>query len=527
MIQPEVTAVSYVFRDELRWMFDPYPALIPELGWPGVGILDALCRGMRGRDDFSESEKLFISGAAANMSELVHACWTLFAADVRVGQEDGGVVCAARGWDGSTYRLPLERALTEILQDPDTLLKRGLSPRSPLELPLLPQNGGHLLELFGLSACLGISPLGEGPWGELRIDELGDHVQAVAPFLAKTCAEHYARLHPDEPLGQKPELYRRLIWPLTLCEGYAAYKEAAANTLAFLDSNLAVIRGSLPLLNNLARSPSAIVRGAALTCLILDERVPLSGELVEVAADHFAERAHEFRSAAIDLAAERGRNIDWLNGGLNPAARFRYEQQLSLIPLLQLPFSLAVAPENRELVRALIELEEQAASELLQQRLKKGERRPEFLFQQAMLRRRLGDPEETEALLAEIVRIHPEKLDGEFYLEAGVGALALDRLDDAIARLERARALASRRDRAATALGRAYARAGRREEAAAMFGEAVAQGHLPADVLVNRADFHKEMGEAEGYSRDLAAAAALHPFNRRVVERVMATYVDA
>ena len=140
-----------------------------------------------------------------------------------------------------------------------------------------------------------------------------------------------------------------------------------------------------------------------------------------------------------------------------------------------------------------------------------------------------GDLDEGEAMQVIVGRkeIAIYNLDGEFYLEAGEGALALDRLDDAIARLERARSLASRRYRVSTTLGRAYAKAGRREEAAAMFGEAIAQGHLPSEVLVDRAELHKQMGQQEGYSRDLAAAAALHPFNPRVVERVMASYVNA
>ena len=64
------------------------------------------------------------------------------------------------------------------------------------------------------------------------------------------------------------------------------------------------------------------------------------------------------------------------------------------------------------------------------------------------------------------------------------------------------------------------------EEAVAAFGEAISQGHLPSDVLVSRAEVQREMGEQEGYSRDLAAAAALYPFNPRVVERVMAGYVE-
>jgi pentatricopeptide repeat protein len=521
MIQAEVQEVAGVFRGELRWMFGPYPALIPESGWPSMGILDALCRGMRNRSTWTEGEKLFVAGAAAHLGELVHSCWGAFASDVRVEHRNGGIVCAGSGADGTEYSLPLENGIFATLRDP------SLARHLPGHLPFCSSSGRHVLELFGLSACLGISPFGEGPWAELREEALTDRVDAVVPVLAEMCAKYYGRLHTEENLGQKADLYQRLIWPLTMCDGVGAYEEAGANLLAYLDGALAVIRGALPLLSNLARFPSGAVRGAALTCLVLDERVPVSGELMEIAADHFRGRAHAFRDAAIELAAERGRNIDWLHGGVNAAARFRYERQLSLLPLVNMPYDVCTDPVNRELVGALVTNQAAEAALILDRHLAQGARPAKMLFQQAILKRHLGDPEEAEALMEEIVRMYPEGLDADFYLEAGLGALELDQLDDAITRLERARSMASGRFRAASMLGHAYAKAGRKEEAVAVFGEAIAQGHLPSDVLVSRAEVQREMGEQEGYSRDLAAAAALYPFNPRVVERVMAGYVDA
>lgn len=520
MLQPEVQEVASVFRGELRWMFGPYPALIPDGGWPSVGILDALCRGMHGRSNWTEGEKVFVAGAAAHLGELVHTCWGTFAPDVRVEHQDG-IVCRATDANGSSYRLPLESGLFATLRDPT------LPMQLPEHLPYCSSGGRHVLELFGLTACLGISAFGEGPWAQLEAEQLSERADRVVPVMASMCADHYRRLHPEEHLGQKPDLYQRLIWPLTLCDGERAYEEAGANLLAYLDGALAVIRGALPLLRNLARFPSSAARGAALTLIILDERVPVSGELMEIAADHFRGRAPAFRDAAIALAAERGRNIDWLHGGVNAAARFRFERQLSLLPLVYLPFEHCVDPANRELTSALVTMEAEHAATTLGRRLARGARDAKLLFQQALLKRWLGELDECEALLEDIVRSYPEGLDGEFYLEAGVGALALGRLDDAITRLERARAMEATRYRVASLLGHAYAGAGRREDAVAAFGEAIARGHFPADVLVSRADVQREMGEQEGYSRDLAAAAALHPFNTRVVERVMAAYVEA
>jgi tetratricopeptide (TPR) repeat protein len=408
-----------------------------------------------------------------------------------------------------------------------TLRNPDLPHYMPEQLPLRPASGRYALELFGLAACLGVSAVGEGDWTTLHGDRLRERVDAVVPLLAEMCAAYYAGLYPEEPLGRKPDLYQRLIWPLTMCEGVRAYEEAGANLLSYLDGALAVVRGALPLLRNLARFPSGTVRGAALTCLALDEGVPVSGELVEIAAHHFRGRAAAYREAAIDLAADRGRNIDWLSGAVNGKARFRHERQLSLLPLVRVPYETCVDPANRDLVVALVKGEAENAAMLLGSRLQEAGRAADLLFQQAILQRELAEHEHSESLMQELVRLHPDGLGWDFYMEAGIGALELNRLDDAIARLERAREMTTSRFKVSSILGSAYARAGRREDAVIAFGEAISQGQSPSDVLVSRADVQRELGEQEGYSRDLAAAAALYPFNPRVVERVMAGYVEA
>lgn len=503
-------------------MFGPYPALVPDGGWPSVGILDALCRGMQGRANLTQVERVFVSGMAAQLSELVEACWPSFAAQVQVEQRDGFIVCSARNEDGTShYTLPLEQAILTVLKDPD------IPQHPPMSLPFDLARRERVLELLALTACLGTSPLGEGPWTQLGARDLTRRVAAVMPILASSCADHYGRLHPDEHLGQRPDLYRRLIWPLALCDGAAAFKHAGASLLVYLEGALPAARRSEGLFRNLARFPSATVRGAALMYFILDERLPVSGEVVEIASDHFEGRAHQFRQAAIALAADRGRNVDWLNGGANAKARFDFERQMSLLPLVYLPYAECADSENRELAEALVALEAGAAEEIIEERIRGTYRPPRLLFQLAMLKRWFGDYEMAEHLLQEIVRLYPEQVDAEFYREAGIGALALGRLEDAITRLERARAIAGNGQRVESVLGLAYAEAGRSEDAAALFGEAIANGHSPSEVLVSRAELQRKLGRMEGYARDLQAAAAVYPFNAKVVDRVMASYVDS
>jgi len=61
----------------------------------------------------------------------------------------------------------------------------------------------------------------------------------------------------------------------------------------------------------------------------------------------------------------------------------------------------------------------------------------------------------------------------------------------------------------------------------AVLGDAIANGQLRSDVLVSRAEARRILGQHEGYARDLAAAAEVYPFNSRVVDRVLASYVEA
>ncbi len=187
-----------------------------------------------------------------------------------------------------------------------------------------------------------------------------------------------------------------MLWPLTLCDGAMALEEAGAHLLAYLDGSLAVVQSAIPMLRNLTRFPASSVRSAALLCLLLDERTGVSAELAERAADHFRGRETEFRTAAIALAAGRGRNIDWLRGGVNAGARFRFEQSLSLLPMVHLPFEFCVEPRNRELLEALVRKEAKTACELIERRLAEGRRDAALLFQQAALKHELGDPQEAE-----------------------------------------------------------------------------------------------------------------------------------
>ncbi len=518
MIQLEVKEVAEVFRSQLGYMLGPYPALLPRLTWPSVGILDALCRSFRCRTDWEEDEKMIVMGAAAHLGELVHECWSQFATDIRIEYSDG-IVCSARDADGALLQVPLEEQFVTMLRTS----QESLSAPGGLAFGASDVNP---VEGFGLALCFGMNPTGEGLFGGLRPQDATHRAQQVVPFLAETCADHYANLHPQEPLGQHPLLYRyNLIWPQLPTHTRHPYLAAAWGIMTFLDGENIPLERAVRLLRNLAHFPSQTIRGAALTCLSLDERLPLSGDVREIAVGFFRNRASKHRAAAIRLAKQRGRNIDWLHGGENARARFQYEKQIGLLPLVYLPFDLCVDPHNRELVSALIEMQLDRASWAVESRIHQEVPALPLLLQAAMLHQLQGEPEIAENRLTKLAEGQPEQLDGEFYLAWGLCALELGQTEKVIARLEHARTIGADGLKLTSALGEAYACAGKIDEAVDAYGEGIARGQLASDALVARGKLHRGLGREELYFRDLAAAVAIDPFKPDVLEEVMATYL--
>lgn len=516
MIQPEVRELAGVFRGELRRVFNPYPAFIPDLTWPSAGLLDALFGGMYGRREWSGEERLFVEGAAAHLAELVYECWRRFARRVQVHlDEESGVVCAAERDDGSTYRLDLQAVLARAVReararDPDAQ-RTGLGAN------------GYPVERLALSACLGIDPSERGGKRETGPGGPLDSIDRVVRFLAETCAESYADRFPSEPLGAEPELYLHDLIRPPVAEA-SSILAAGAGLLGYLDERADDLARAFRLLGNLARFPAAGVREAAYICLLLDERIALPAELLEIVSDGVVDRAAVHRAATIRLAARRGRAIDWLEDGENAAERFDFERRVGLLPLIRLPFDICTDRRNRSFVEALVRQDAQLASRIIDRRLP-GQVSAELIRQQAVLRRQLGDPEGAEDLFVRLARHHPNRLDGEYYLEAGCCALDLGRPDEAVERLEEAQVLLVWDPRLVEALAQAYAEVGRREDAMSLLDRAVSRGEGIANVLLLRADVHSALGSEEGYYSDLSTAAALHPFHPRVAEKVMASYL--
>lgn len=512
MIQGEVRELAGVFKGDLRRHLDPFPPYVLDDTWPSVGLLDALASRLYGREDWSPAERVFISGVAAHLGEMVHECWSRFAPDVVVAYQKA-VVCTARRDDGSVYRWPLEAELVAALQTPPS---EGCTTPQPLRFPCV------RLERFALAGCLGYAPTGRqgareaGPGGGV------DHVSAVLDHLAEGCASHYGRRFPDEPLGREPGLYVDLVRP-PLGEVWQLVDVGDA-ILSWLDGRSAAPTDRIPILDNLLRFSAAAVRTGALVALLADDRARPTREVLERIAHAVRGSAARFRRAGLALALRRGRQLDWLDGAPKGAQRFEFERAAGLLPLVQLSYEACRDPLNRELVEALVADDPATAFATLQTAPMRVGSEAERLAQEALLWSRLGDVERAELLYLRLDREHGEAVGPEVYLQGGRCALDRGHVARSVDWLEEAAALAPEDDRVMIELGRAYAAAGRRTEALAQLNRALRRGRRPFAALLARADLRSEMGSYEASYGDLVAAARLRPFDRRVVDRVMAGY---
>jgi len=517
MIDGSIRAQAEAFKAELRERLSAYPALVPDSDWPSMSTLDHLSYHLRYRSDWTDQEERFFQGVISLLAHFVHESWSTFHDDVAVTRTDRGIECVAtlrRGLFGSTkeYRLPLESSLRAILQEPE-------NPSPALgRQRVIASDATPFLAVYALGACLGMSPYGEGPWADKMPGDLKSHLDAAVPFLADTSARHYARLF-GEGAGADPALYRaNLIWPPAGYHGDYCGSCAAEGIQAFESSSGRVL-GTDELLN-LARSPDDTIAGGATVLLLArldNEGVP--PELTEMCFQRIAGNAVGYRRVAIELAKAEGRDSDWLE--TLDARRFLLEKRLYAIPLVYLSWETASSRRYRKLVRALADMDIAGAQDAVARHVGDG---PELLFQQAMLFKVQQQRREAQELFDQIEREYPGFATGEFLNEYGMNCLAVGLNGRPVTLLERAVEAGGTFGRAQSNLGWALLNAGDLERAIEVLDEAVGHTDLEVTALLNRAYARRELGDEEGAEADVATAARLYPFDRRVVSGVMAAY---
>lgn len=316
MIDKQIPSLALAFKNYANERTEQSPILQLDDTWPCACTLDLFCRHLRGKQELTEADNQFIDGVAAYLSGICFAAWSHFPDKLEISialasdEEGPGVTISAQ--DGRFLQpnekviINISRALKFILRDPPNPFPVYYKFAKNM---LADEN---ILALFALGLFSGQSPFSKGPWKELEPTRFEPYLKGLEEFLSKSSAAYYARVFPDEPLGQIPELYlHNLILPsYTHVENFPAYlgtttlmqKLAKSNEKPKYQKEVAI---------NLAQSPCPFISAASFAASVglLNERLPDNLLAVATAKRDYI---HTLRPAVMLARKMAGKDHDWL-----------------------------------------------------------------------------------------------------------------------------------------------------------------------------------------------------------------------
>jgi tetratricopeptide (TPR) repeat protein len=345
MIHPNVKLVADDFKAKWSKKLGAYSPILELDGtWPSLGVLDLLTFSLRfyGKESstavpaqLDSFRKSLLKGASAYLACLAYECWSTFGYDVSVGENKFGIFIEAQGEklsEGQRFIVDIESELNEIFKNP------------PQPFPVingfqrhLPQDY-NLISLFGLGLMTGLSPFGDGPWRSETADSWAENIKKSERILAKSSADHYARLFPNEIMGQVPEVYlSKLIFPPTLMgEKFPVLNAVEGMVKYFKELGLSEKAMSKVALN-FAQSPDELISlaGIAFYVAVNDEATREIVGAVETKGTFCG----LLRQAMIQVRKALGKEEDWLE--LNKftssqARRFHLELELGFLPWVKI-----------------------------------------------------------------------------------------------------------------------------------------------------------------------------------------------
>lgn len=246
-----------------------------DYSWPSFGFFDALTQPLRGRADLDEFSNEILSATAAYLSVIAHDCWKLYGVEVIVDEQEEGIVIGARKGnfipEGEEVVLYIERDLKKIIAEfpyPFPVFsdfKRDISPSM------------NILSPFAIGVVTGLSPYVEGPWSSLKPVEFKENIEFAVKHLAQGCAEYYAKIFPNEPLGQVAELYlNSLIFPPILYAEDSPARKAVKGILEFSKEYQVNKEQLLSLSLNLSKLPDEVLSlaGFAISSALVEKENP-------------------------------------------------------------------------------------------------------------------------------------------------------------------------------------------------------------------------------------------------------------
>lgn len=413
---------------------------------PSVGVLDNLTFPLRGNP---KPDRDLLRGVSSYLGVMCKRCWEAFGCKVEltVDEDDGVMITAIIGPEisavnGERVELRIEQELADILRE---------LPR-PVELlrgfERIINAVDDWLSPLSVSFFTGLSPRITGPWSIINPENWKERTEKVAQFLATGCAEHYARLFPDEPIGQMAEFYLNgLIFPVTEYNEITLVKAAkeAGNYLKGLGVGEERMRA---LAANLVRSGNdriahfGFILGAALGEKFSIKEVLFRGSTL-------GSYGAMLRPAFVTLRAILAERDDWI---LRPeylahdADALLNESRHYLLPWFQMETDEIIknlkTQRFRELLIALVSFEHAAAVRIIEGMIDEDPKQISLRVQRAFLDVVNGDFNGAENLTKKLLSEPEGEVKAAAQLLAGNLACREGRLEEAEKHFKRAANLA-------------------------------------------------------------------------------------
>ncbi len=275
MISNKVKEKLNTFLSSLEPLLSLSPFYTLDYSWPSFAFFDSLTRPLRGKKNLDQFSTDVISATAAYLAIIAHDCWQLYESEVIVDLQEEGVIIGARKGkfipESEEVVLYIERDLKKILAEfpyPFPVFsdfKREIAPYM------------NILSPFAIGVVTGLSPYIEGPWSKLKPVEFKDNIELTVKHLAEGCANYYAKIFPNEPLGQVAELYlNSLIFPPILYSEDAPGRRAVSGILEFAKEYKVTKENLLALSLNLSRFPDEVLSlaGIAISSALTEKENP-------------------------------------------------------------------------------------------------------------------------------------------------------------------------------------------------------------------------------------------------------------
>ena len=532
MIDPVVENFLSNFKQVVNQILGKNPVIELDGTWPSLGVCDLFSLSLRGTAKVEQREEFLFKGIAAYVGKIVHDTWLEAGVQAELVNGDKGLVLSAvSGADippGKPERVELEEKLRELI----------IAPPSPFlvftdfEKDVREQEG--VVSLVALGLCLGVSPLFEGTWRVHDTQNNTEFIQKALRHLASSSASHYGRLHPDEPLGQVPELYLDgLIYPPDLMVDEAPARVGVRGLQRFFKEYKVSQKEIERVCENLALSADPFFSNAGLAyhTAVSDEIPSLQ---IVAAAQSRGTYTGVLLDSMYDLRGELGYKVSWMwPGNEKPYDDKRIAKELLLGFLPWVKFSpTELARKDRiqdndfvTLMYALSNFDWKHAKKVARKMVEETPGDIPLRLQQIYLQILEGKFDKAEQMFAALLSEPEAKDNASMYDMWGMCAMLQGKVDDAVLYAKRAyefrKTVSHDNFEIINNYGWALVSSGRFEEALSIFDEALNGTSSPLSPLLNKAYVLFELGQHEALTTVEEALIALAPCDLRVFHNII------